>query len=105
MSKQKQRNEGGAASIMDYPAESIPETKGAEVPPAIVNPPVLPPSNDEDPYMSLSEVARHVGKHPTTIMRWVADGLLEVVRVGPLPKIRRSTLAKFLGGSALTPKA
>lgn len=61
-----------------------------------------PPTHKEDPMLTLSEVARQLGKHPSTIGRWVADGLLKAV---PLPggrlAIRKSQVNQFLGGSAL----
>lgn len=98
MSKQKNRSDGGVAELETEAAAGGDGSNGASQIP-------LPPSDADDPYMSLSEVARYVGKSPQTIVRWCADGLIEFVRVGPLPKIRRSALAKFLGGSALKPKA
>lgn len=76
------------------------ETTGMDI--ALGPPPVeLPPSHEDDPLMSLSEVGAYVGKSPQTIARWIQDGLLEAVRVGPLFKIRRSVLARFMGGTAL----
>ncbi len=69
-----------------------------------LGPTECPPAHDDDPFMTLSEVAKYVGKHPATVGRWVADGLIETVPCGPLRKIRRSALIRFLGGTALPQK-
>ena len=61
-----------------------------------------PPTHDADPFLSMSEVARQLGKHPSTIGRWVQDGLLKAVRQpSGIPAIRRSEVNAFLGSSAL----
>ena len=61
-----------------------------------------PPTAEEDPFLSLSEVARRLGKHPETIRRWCIDGLLKAVRTpSGLLTVRRSVVNQFLGGSAL----
>ena len=59
-------------------------------------------SHEEDPLLNLSQVARLIGKHPSTVQRWARDGLLKVQRMpSNLPGVRRSEVNKFLGGSAL----
>lgn len=60
------------------------------------------PTHEDDPFLTLSAVARELGKSPTTISRWVQDGLLEAVRQpSGLFAIRKSVVNRFLGGSAL----
>lgn len=60
------------------------------------------PTHAEDPFLTLSAVARELGKSQTTIHRWVQDGLLEAVRQpSGLFAIRKSVVNRFLGGSAL----
>ena len=62
-------------------------------------------SHAEDPLMNLSEVARFCNKDPSTISRWVRDGLLRCVwSPSGLPAVRRSEVVKFYGGSALADK-
>jgi predicted site-specific integrase-resolvase len=59
-------------------------------------------THEEDPILSYCEVARRVGKHPTTVGRWVRDGLLTIIRMpSGMPGIRESQVHAFLGGSAL----
>jgi len=61
-----------------------------------------PPTHDEDPLLTISEVARQIGKHPSTISRWVSDGLLQAIRMpSGLPAVRKSDLNAFLGSSAI----
>lgn len=60
------------------------------------------PTHADDPFLTLTEVARQLGKHPSTIGRWVQDGLLIAVRQpSGLFSIRKSEVNRFLGGSAL----
>jgi excisionase family DNA binding protein len=59
-------------------------------------------TNEVDPLLNLATVAKAVGKHPTTVRAWVDSGLIEVVKVGRLPKIRKSDLVKLLEGSKLS---
>ena len=55
-------------------------------------------SHEEDPLMSLTQVAEFVGKTRTTINRWVQDGLFgEPVVMNGIPYIRESVLMAFLG--------
>lgn len=61
-----------------------------------------PPTHEDDPFMSPSEVAKALGKHPKTIYSWIRDGLLKAQR-HPTGRIvvRRSEVNKLLSGSAL----
>lgn len=64
--------------------------------------PMSPPTHDEDPLLTLEEVARQIGKTGPTIGRWVNDGLLECIRLpSGLRAVRQSTVNAFLGGSAI----
>ena len=57
-------------------------------------------SNDE--LLTLSDVARHLGRTHTTIRRWIDDGLLQCVKLpSGLRAVRKSEVNKFLEGSAL----
>lgn len=59
-------------------------------------------THTEDPLLSLSEVARRLGKSPQTIGRWCDDGLLQIQRMpNGLRSVRQSELRQFLGGSQL----
>lgn len=61
-----------------------------------------PPTHEDDPILTVTDVARQLGKSHTTISRWVNDGLLVAIRQpSGLWGIRRSEVNKFLGGSAL----
>lgn len=61
-----------------------------------------PPSHEEDPLLTLSEVGRQLGKSPQTVGRWCQEKLLEFVRLpSGLIAIRQSVVDKFLGGTAL----
>jgi predicted site-specific integrase-resolvase len=61
-----------------------------------------PPTHEEDPILNLTEVARQLGKHPTTIKQWCIDGLLIAIKLpSGLYGVRKSEVNKFLGGSAL----
>lgn len=61
-----------------------------------------PPTHEEDPLLSPSEVARAIGKHQNTIYNWIRDGLLKATR-HPTGRIvvRRSEVNKLLANSAL----
>lgn len=61
-----------------------------------------PPTHEDDPFMSPSEVAKALGKHPNTVYNWIRDGLLKAIRLptGRLV-VRRSEVNKLLSGSAL----
>lgn len=61
-----------------------------------------PPTHEEDPFMSPSEVAKALGKHQNTVYNWIRDGLLNAIR-HPTGRIvvRRSEVNKLLSGSAL----
>ena len=77
------------------------ETHAVMEPPKIT-PPVAVATHEDDPILTMSEVARRVGKSPQTVARWIHDGLLRAIRhPSGLPGIRQSEVNKFLGGSAL----
>lgn len=60
------------------------------------------PTHQEDPFLTLSEVGKQMGKHHTTIGSYIKDGLLNAVRSpSKLPMVRQSEVDRFLGGSAL----
>lgn len=60
------------------------------------------PTHEEDPFLTLSEVGKQMGKHHTTIGSYIKDGLLNAVRSpSKLPMVRQSEVDRFLGGSAL----
>lgn len=71
---------------------STPETQGEP----------NPPTHEQDPLLSPSEVARALGKHPNTIYQWIRDGLLDAIR-HPSGRVvvRRSVVNKLLTNSAL----
>ena len=59
-------------------------------------------THDEDPFLSLTEVGRQIGKAPQTVRRWVQDGLiLGERRPNGIYAVRQSVVNEFLGGSAL----
>ena len=59
-------------------------------------------THNDDPFLSLSEVARQIGVSPSTVGRWCTDGLLVPVRrPSGLRAVRQSEVNRFLGGSAL----
>lgn len=59
-------------------------------------------THEDDPFLTLSEVARRIGKHRSTISRWVRDGLLEASRMpSGLPSVRQSDINRLLSNSAL----
>ena len=68
--------------------------------PETTTPQERPPSHQEDPLLTLSEVARYIGKSRPTIVRWCRDGLLKTERIGHKEHIRQSVLDTFLGGTA-----
>ena len=62
-----------------------------------------PPTHEEDPILSCGDVGRQLGKHRTTIWRWVTTGLLEAVRMPGNPGqvgVRKSEVNKILEASA-----
>lgn len=57
---------------------------------------------EPDPILTMSECARRANKHPSTIARWIQDGLLKPTRHPTgIPGIRESEFRKFYGNSAL----
>lgn len=76
------------------------QDKAAE-PPVNVTPDLTPPV-EGDSLLNFSEIARMINKHPSTILRWVTDGLLKSVRLpSGLRGVWRSEINSFLGGTAL----
>lgn len=60
------------------------------------------PTHQDDPLLTITEVARQLGKSHTTIARWIQDGLLvAVMQPGGRVSVRKSQVNQFLGGSAL----
>lgn len=62
-----------------------------------------PLTHQEDPILTICEVAKQLNRSPQTITRWCNDGLLIPLR-RPDDKIfgiRKSEVNRFLGGSAL----
>jgi len=61
-----------------------------------------PLTHEEDPILTPSEVARQIGKSPSTVGRWIREGTLAAHRN---PKgqwgVRRSEMNKWLSGSNL----
>ncbi|AMV31322.1 Helix-turn-helix domain protein [Pirellula sp. SH-Sr6A] len=59
-------------------------------------------TNDKDPFLNLTTVARALGKHSTTIRNWVNDGIIAATRFpNGLYKIRKSDLEKLLSVSRM----
>ena len=67
-----------------------------------INESINPPTHEDDPILTISEVGRQLGKSAQTIARWCKDGLLSAIRQpSGLFGVRKSEVNKFLGGSAL----
>jgi excisionase family DNA binding protein len=61
-----------------------------------------PPTHQDDPLLTPSEVGRQLGKSPNTIVNWIRDGLLNAVRMpSGLWAVRKSEVNKLLTASAL----
>lgn len=59
-------------------------------------------TNEKDPFLNLTTVARALGKHSTTIRNWVNDGIINATRFpNGLYKIRRSDLETLLSVSKM----
>ncbi len=57
---------------------------------------------DQNDLLTLTDVAKQLGRSPQTIARWINDGLLSAIRLpSGLRVVRRSEVNKFLRGSAL----
>ncbi|HHM13051.1 MAG TPA: helix-turn-helix domain-containing protein [Planctomycetaceae bacterium] len=57
---------------------------------------------EQNDLMTLTDVAKQLGRSPQTIARWINDGLLSAIRLpSGLRVVRRSEVNKFLKGSAL----
>jgi excisionase family DNA binding protein len=60
------------------------------------------PTNADDPILNLSTVADALGKSPTTIGRWIEEGVIPHIRMpNGLAKVRRSQLVDWLGTTAI----
>lgn len=60
----------------------------------------------DDPFLSMSEAGRLIGRTHTTIRRWIDDGLLDVERdARGLRRIRKSELIRFTGVTAFARKS
>lgn len=54
-------------------------------------------THDKDPFLNITVVAKALGRHQTTVGRWVADGAIKsVLMPNGLRKIRRSVLVAWL---------
>lgn len=61
-----------------------------------------PPTHEEDPILTITEVGRQLGKSHQTVARWCQEGLLNYIRMpGGNFGVRKSEVNKFLGGSAI----
>ena len=55
---------------------------------------------DEDPLLPVSEVAKRFSVSDQTIYRWIDDGLLPVVKVRRLLRIRTSDVDRLLADAS-----
>ncbi|TWU22461.1 hypothetical protein Pla52o_35170 [Novipirellula galeiformis] len=56
-----------------------------------------PPTHKDDPILTYTEAGKMIGKHRSTVGRWVKDGLLKAARhPSGLPGIRKSEIDKIL---------
>ncbi|MFG0262871.1 MAG: helix-turn-helix transcriptional regulator [Novipirellula sp. JB048] len=56
-----------------------------------------PLTHKEDPILTYTDAAKMLGKHRSTISRWVGDGLLTSLRMpSGLPGVRQSEIEKLL---------
>lgn len=54
-------------------------------------------THDEDPILTLTEAARQIGKHRTTIARWINDGIIKAGKhPSGVPGIRQSQVDQIL---------
>lgn len=51
-------------------------------------------------YMTVTEVAKYLGKNPMTIYRWIAQGKIKVSRIGHMWIIDKSIIDDMLKGKA-----
>lgn len=59
--------------------------------------------HETDPLISLSEFARRINKHQSTVWRWARDGLFTTSRSpSGLQSVRTSVANTFLRGTAIT---
>lgn len=60
-----------------------------------------------DQMMKVSEVARLLRVHPTSVRRWQKIGVLEAYRIGPKGSLRfkRENVMKFIDNSKDSPAA
>lgn len=59
----------------------------------------------EDPWLNLVTVASILHVHPSTVGRWVDEGILKHSVIGKLPKVRKSDLLAFIDNTELSTKA
>ncbi len=55
---------------------------------------------DDDPLLPVSEVAKRFSVSDQTIYRWIDEGLLPVVKVRRLLRIRRSDVERLLADAS-----
>lgn len=52
---------------------------------------------NEEPWLSISEAAQHLGVHSRTLRRYIHDGKLTALKLSPqIVRIRKSDLGDFL---------
>ena len=57
-----------------------------------------PRDHRDDPLLTVSEVARRLGKSPTTVARWIAEGWIPAIRLpSRLWAVRESEVNRVLG--------
>jgi excisionase family DNA binding protein len=56
----------------------------------------LPDLADLEPLLTIRRVCQVLGCHDRTVRRWIAEGLLRVLRAGGRLLIARSELSRFL---------
>lgn len=55
-----------------------------------------------DPFLNIATVAEALGRHPTTVGRWVVEGAIRATRFpNGTWKIRKSDLELLLAGSSI----
>jgi excisionase family DNA binding protein len=58
----------------------------------------------EDPWLNLVTVATILQVHPSTVGRWVDEGILKHNVIGKLPRVRKSDLLAFIEHTNLSSK-
>ncbi|MGH9931694.1 MAG: hypothetical protein ACREA9_21030 [Pyrinomonadaceae bacterium] len=76
-----------------------------KLPPVVTRAATAAPNDPDDPIITMATAGRALNKHPSTIARWIKDGLLNAIRMpSGIFGLRRSELNKFLGGTSLPTK-